>query len=276
MAERRLMIAPQQPQVSVTRQCALVGLARSSFYYEPVAPDPFRLAVMHAIDRIYTDYPFFGVRRIWKILRRDHGYQVNPKRVHRLMQQMGLQAIYPRQRLSLPDKDHRVYPYLLGGLTIDRPNQAWCSDITYVRLRSGFVYLVAVMDWFSRYVLSWRLSNTLDAAFCLAALEDALAKGVPEIFNTDQGSQFTSTEYTGRIAAAGIRMSMDGRRRFVDNIFIERLWRSLKYEDIYLKDYETVPRLSDGLDTYFAFYNDRRPHQSFDYQTPAHVYYQAA
>lgn len=276
MTVRRAMIELLHPQLSVARQCALVGLARSSFYYEPVAPDPLNLAVMHAIDRIYTDYPFYGVRRIWKTLSTDYDYEVNPKRVHRLMQRMGLQAIYPRKRLSLPDHAHRVYPYLLGGLTINRPNQAWCADITYLRLRGGFVYLVAVMDWFSRYVLSWRISNTLDTAFCLAALEDALAKGVPEIFNTDQGCQFTSAEYTGRIEAAGIRVSMDGRRRFVDNIFIERLWRSLKYEDIYLKDYETVRALLHGVEAYFGFYNDRRPHQSFDYQTPAHVYYRAA
>jgi putative transposase len=270
------MIDSRHPQLSVARQCELVGLARSSFYYQPVAPDPFTLDVMHAIDRIYTDHPFYGVRRIWKSLRDDHGYEVNHKRVHRLMQQMGLQAIYPRKSLSQPNKEHRVYPYLLGGLTIDRPNQAWCSDITYVRLRGGFVYLVAVMDWFSRYVLSWRISNTLDAAFCLAALEESLAKARPEIFNTDQGAQFTSTEFTGSVEAAGIRISMDGRGRFLDNIFIERLWRSLKYEDIYLKDYETVAALIDGVDAYFAFYNDRRPHQTFDYETPAHVYFEAA
>ena len=269
------MIGPQHPQLSVVRQCELVGLPRSSFYYQAAAPDPFTLQVMHAIDRIYTDHPFFGVRRIWKTLRND-GYEVNRKRVHRLMQQMGLQAIYPRKRLSVPDNDHRVYPYLLRGLTIDRPDQVWCSDITYLRLRGGFVYLVAVMDWFSRYVLSWRISNTLDAAFCLAALEDALEQAVPDIFNTDQGSQFTSSEFTGRIEEAGIRMSMDGRGRFLDNIFIERLWRSLKYEDIYLKDYETVPALIDGVDTYFTFYNHERPHQSFDYQIPADVYLQAA
>lgn len=172
------MVELQHPQLSVARQCQLVGLARSSFYYQPVSPDAFQLEVMHAIDQIYTDYPFFGVRRIWKTLTKI-GYPVNPKRVHRLMQQMGIQAIYPRQRLSLPDQDDRVYPYLLGGVTVNRPNQAWCSDITYLRLRSGFVYLVAVMDWASRYVLSWRLSNTLDTAFCLAALEDALATTVP-------------------------------------------------------------------------------------------------
>jgi len=276
VTERRALIEPQHPQLSIAQQCELVGLARSSFYYQPVPVDPFTLAVMHAIDRIYTDHPFFGVRRIWITLREDFHYPVNPKRVHRLMQQMGIQAIYPRKCLSLPDSDHRVYPYLLRGVTVDRPDLVWCSDITYLRLRGGFVYLVVVMDWFSRYVLSWRLSNTLDAAFCVAALEEALANGRPEIFNTDQGAQFTSTDFTGCVQAAGVRMSMDGRRRVFDNIFIERLWRSLKYEDIYLKDYETVPALIAGVGAYFAFYNHRRPHQSFDYETPAHVYHQAA
>ena len=213
------------------------------------------------------------MRRIWWTLRAD-GLPVNRKRVHRLMQLMGLQAIYPRKRLSLPDKAHRVYPYLLREVTVDRPDLAWCSDITYLRLRGGFVYLVAVMDWYSRYVLSWRISNTLDAAFCVAALEDALAQGTPDIFNTDQGSQFTSAEFTGCVEAADIRMSMDGRGRYLDNIFIERLWRSLKYEDIYLKDYESVSALIDGVDAYFALYNWERPHQSLDYATPAQVYHQ--
>jgi len=267
------MIEPQDTQLSVARQCELVGLPRSSFYYQPVAPDAFTLEVMHAIDRIYTHRPFYGVRRICKTLR-DEDYPVNPKRVHRLMQVMGLQAIYPRKRLSLPDKAHRVFPYLLREVTVDRPDQAWCADITYLRLRGGFVYLVAVMDWFSRYVLSWRISNTLDASFCVAALEDALAHGTPDIFNTDQGSQFTSTEFTGCVEAADVRMSMDGRGRYLDNIFIERLWRSLKYEDIYLKDYESVAALTNGVNAYFAFYNWQRPHQSFDYDTPAQVYHQ--
>ena len=267
------MIEPQDAQLSVARQCELVGLSRSSFYYQAEAPDPLTLEVMHAIDRIYTDRPFYGVRRIWWRLRED-GLLVNRKRVHRLMQVMGLQAIYPRKRLSLPDKTHRVYPYLLRQVTVDRPDLAWCSDITYLRLRGGFVYLVAVMDWYSRYVLSWRISNTLDAAFCVAALEDALVQGTPDIFNTDQGSQFTSADFTGCVEAADIRMSMDGRGRYLDNIFIERLWRSLKYEDIYLKDYESVSALIDGVDAYFAFYNWERPHQSFDYETPAQVYHQ--
>jgi len=270
------LVEPEHPQLSVARQCELLGLPRSSYYYQPVAPDPFTLQVMNAIDQIYTDEPCLGVRRIWKILRRDYGYLVNHKRIQRLMRLMGLQAIYPRKRLSQPGKQHQIYPYLLRDLTVDRPNQVWCSDITYVRLRGGFVYLVAVMDWFSRFVLSWRISNTMDAAFCLAALEDALAQALPEIFNTDQGAQFTAAEFTGRVETAGVRMSMDGRGRFVDNIFIERLWRSLKYEDIYLKDYETIPALVDGLGAYFDKYNHWRPHQSFDYETPAQVYFQAA
>ena len=267
------MIEPQDAQLSVARQCELVGLSRSSFYYQAEAPDPLTLAVMHAIDRIYTDRPFYGVRRIWWMLRAD-GLLVNHKRVHRLMQVMGLQAIYPRKRLSLSDQAHRVYPYLLRQVTVDRPDLAWCSDITYLRLRGGFVYLVAVMDWHSRFVLSWRISNTLDAAFCVAALKDALAQGTPDIFNTDQGSQFTSADFTGCVEAADIRMSMDGRGRYLDNIFIERLWRSLKYEDIYLKDYESVSALIDGVDAYLDFYNWERPHQSFDYDTPAQVYHQ--
>ena len=273
VAERRAMIEPQDAPLSLSRQCELVGLPRSSFYYQPVAPDAFTLEVMHAIDRIYTDRPFCGGRRICKTLR-DDGYRVNHKRVHRLMRWMGLQAIYPRKRLSLPDKTHRVFPYLLREVTVDRPDLAWCADITYLRLRGGFVYLVAVMDWFSRYVLSWRISNTLDASFCVAALKEALAHGSPDIFNTDQGAQFTSAQFTRCVEAADVRMSMDGRGRYLDNIFIERLWRSLKYEDIYLKDYESVAALVDGVDTYFAFYNWERPHQSFDYNMPAQIYHQ--
>ncbi len=267
------MVEAQEGQLSVARQCELLGLPRSSFYYQPQGTDPLTLEVMHAIDRIYTDRPFYGVRRIWWTLR-DEGLLVNPKRVHRLMQVMGLQAIYPRKRLSLPDQAHRIFPYLLRGVAVDRPDLAWCSDITYLRLRDGFVYLVAVMDWYSRYVLAWRISNTLDAAFCVEALEDALESGTPDIFNTDQGSQFTSADFTGRVAVADIRMSMDGRGRYLDNIFIERLWRSLKYEDIYLKDYETVSALIDGVDAYFTFYNWERPHQSLSYATPAQLYHQ--
>jgi putative transposase len=266
------MVDPQHPQLSVARQCALLGLVRSSYYYQPVPLRPFTLQVMNAIDLIYTDDPCFGARRVRKILQREYGYAVGRERVRRLMRKMGLQAIYPRKSLSQPDQQHRVYPYLLRGLTIDRPNQVWCSDVTYVRLREGFVYLVAVMDWYSRYVLSWRVSNTLDAAFCVEALEDALAQALPEIYNTDQGAQFTGTEFTSRVLAAGVRMSMDGRGRFVDNIFIERLWRSLKYEDIYLKDYETVLALIEGLTIWFDRYNTWRPHESLGYETPVQVH----
>jgi len=268
----RTMVDPQHPQLSVARQCALLGLARSSYYYQPEPVRAFTLQVMNAIDRIYTDDPCFGARRVREILRREYGHAVGRERVRRLMRKMGLEAIYPRKRLSQPDKQHQVFPYLLRGLTIDRPNQVWCSDVTYVRLRGGFVYLVAVMDWFSRYVLSWRVSNTLDAAFCVAALEDALAQAVAEIFNTDQGAQFTADEFTRRVLGAGVRMSMDGRGRFVDNIFIERLWRSLKYEDIYLRDYETVQALIEGLTVWFDRYNTWRPHEALGYQTPAQVH----
>ena len=275
MAEGWASIEAPHPQLSVHRQCQLLGLPRSSFYYRPVAADPLTLELMNAIDRIYTERPIYGVRRICAALRRD-GYPVNPKRVHRLMQAMGLQAIYPRRQRTTPDPEHRVYPYLLRGRTVDRPDQVWCSDITYLPLSSGFVYLVAVMDWFSRYVLAWRISNTLDAAFCVEALEEALGQGRPEIFNTDQGAQFTSAAFTGRVEAAGARVSMDGRGRVLDNIFIERLWRSLKYEDVYLRDYATVPQLIEGVAAYFRFYNLERPHQAFDYETPSHVYHQAA
>ncbi len=256
MTERRALIKPPHPQLSVHRQCQLLGLPRSSFYYQPVAPDRLTLELMNAIDRIYTEHPIYGVRRIGATLRRA-GYPVNPKRVHRLMKAMGLQAIYPRTRRTTPDPQHRVYPYLLRGVTVDRPDHVWCSDITYLPVGSGFVYLVAVMDWFSRYVLSGRVSNTLDAAFCLEALEEALGQGRPEIFNTDQGAQFTSAAFTGRVEAAGARVSMDGRGRVLDNIFIERPWRSLKYEDVYLKGYDTVPQLIDGVAAYFTLLQPR-------------------
>ena len=271
MTERRELIDPSPSELSVAHQCDLLGLPRSSYYYQPVETDPFTLELMHAIDRIYTRRPIFGVRRLQEALRRE-GKAVNHKRVHRLMQVMGIQAIYPRRSLSAPGESHRIYPYLLRGLRIQRPDQAWCTDITYLPLRGGFVYLVAVMDWFSRYVLSWRISNTLDVVFCLEALEEALGHATPEIFNTDQGAQFTSADFTRRIEASGIRMSMDGRGRALDNVFIERVWRSLKYEDIYLKGYETVPEITDGVNDYFTFYNHERPHQSLAYATPAEVY----
>jgi putative transposase len=226
---------------------------------------------MRKIDEQYTSCPFYGSRRMtaWLI---DQGEEVNRKRVQRLMRVMGLEAIYPKPRLSLAGRRHKVYPYLLRGVAIERADQVWSADITYVPLTSGFMYLAATIDWFSRYVVAWRLSNTLDGAFCLEMLEEALNSGTPEVFNTDQGVQFTAAAFTGRLESAGVAVSMDGRGRALDNVFVERLWRSVKYEDIYLRGYEAVPELDHGLGRYFAFYNDERLHQSLGYRTPAAVY----
>jgi putative transposase len=271
VTERRALVEPQNSPLSLSRQCQLLALPRSSFYYRPVELDARTIQVMHAMDRICTDHPFYGFRRVQEALRRQ-GFEVNHKRVRRLMQRMGLQAVYPTRRLSSPGDEHRIYPYLLRGVPIERPDQVWSSDITYLPLRGGFVYLVAVMDWFSRYVLSWTISNTLDTSFCLEALETALSHGRPEIFNTDQGAQFTSVDFTTRLDQAGIRISMDGRGRCLDNVFIERLWRSLKYEDVYLKGYESVPELVAGVGEYFVFYNQARFHQALDYATPIERY----
>ena len=227
---------------------------------------------MRFIDEQYTRTPFYGIRKMtWWLV--EQGYAVNPKRVRRLMRQMGLEAIYRKPRLSVPEPGHRIYPYRLRGLKIDRPNQVWSSDITYIRLRQGFIYLAAVMDWFSRYVLAWEVSVSLETSFCLAALDWALPSGPPDIFNTDQGSQFTSEEFTSRLESQGIDISMDGRGRVSDNIFIERLWRTVKYEEVYLKDYLDVLEAVSNLKSYFAFYNHERPHQALDYQTPAAIYF---
>lgn len=227
---------------------------------------------MGLIDRHYTAHPFYGWRRMTVVLRRD-GHEVNHKRVRRLMRQMGIQAIYPRPRTSQAHPEHRIYPYLLRNLTIERVNQVWSTDITYIPIQQGFMYLVAVMDWHSRYVLAWQLSNTLDGTFCLDTLNQALGQGKPEIFNTDQGSQFTAHRFIATLEQAGVRISMDGRGRAFDNIFIERLWRTVKYEDVYLKQYEAVPQLYDGLRSYFQFYNHERPHQSLGNATPAQIYF---
>jgi putative transposase len=266
------MIEAQHPHISLRRQCALIGLARSTYSSEPASESAFNLQLMRLIDEHFLKSPFYGWPRMTAHLRRQ-GYAVNHKRVQRLMQLMGLQAIYPKPKTSLADYSHKVYPYLLRGLEITRPNQVWSADITYVPLLHGFMYLVAIIDWFSRYVLAWQLSNTLDGQFCLDALRQALLAGDPEIFNTDQGVQFTALEFTGCLEAAGIRISMDSRGRALDNIFIERLWRSVKYEDIYLKDYASVPELDAGLNAYFRFYNFDRPHQSLAYRTPAEVHF---
>ena len=265
------MIESDHPIMSIRRQCELVGLNRSSYYWQPASESPLNLQLMRLIDQEYTRAPFFGYRKITARLNNAYGFQVNHKRVGRLMTKMGLQAVYPRRRTTVPNKAHKKYPYLLRGLEINRPNQVWCADITYVPMPKGFMYLVTVMDWFSRFVLAWQLSNTLDNSFCLVALQLALRHAQPEIFNTDQGVQFTSSDFIAELEAAGIQISMDGRGRVFDNIFVERLWRSVKYEDIYLKEYDSVPELAAGLEDYFQFYNYERPHQSLDYLVPADV-----
>ncbi len=258
--------------MSIIRQCELLGLPRSTYYYEPATESAANLELMRRIDAQYLETPFYGSRKMSEELS-SAKQSLNRKRVQRLMRIMGISAIYPRKSTSLPGVGHRVYPSLLRNLTVDRPLQVLCSDITYIPLRHGFMCLVAVMDWYSRYVLSWRLSNTLDTDFCLAAVEEAITTfGAPDIFNTDQGAQFTSHEFTSLLLGNQIAISMDGRGRALDNVFIERLWRSLKYEDIYLKDYESGADLCYGLERYFDFYDHRRIHQALDYQTPHEVF----
>jgi len=266
-----MLIDLNHSRLSVRRQCQLLGLSASSLYYPASGEDAVSQALMRWIDRQYTATPFFGVRRMTAMLRRD-GQQVNVKRVRRLMRLMGLEAIYPKPRTSLKNQANPAYPYLLKGLVIDRPDQVWATDITYIPLRRGWVYLAAVMDWFSRYVLAWEMSITLDSSFCVEALERALTLGTPEIFNSDQGSQFTSEVFTSVLSRGGIRISMDGTGRAYDNIFVERLWRSLKYEDVYLHDYDTPLEARAGIGGWFDFYNHGRPHQALDYRTPAEVY----
>jgi putative transposase len=266
------LIDPAQADICIGRQCELLGLARSSYYYRLRPQSDLNLLLMKLIDEQYTRAPFYGVPRMTAWLRRQ-GYGVNHKRIRRLMRLMGLEAIYPKPRLSIPSKEHQIYPYLLKGVSIDRPDQVWGADITYIRLAHGFLYLVAIMDWFSRYVLSWELSNTLEMDFCLKALEGALMRSQPEIFNSDQGSQFTSLEFTARLQACGITISMDGRGRVFDNIFVERLWRTVKYEEVYLHHYQTVSQARCGLTKYFHFYNTERIHSSLEYRTPEEVYF---
>jgi putative transposase len=266
------MIERSHPELSIRRQCALLGLNRSSLYYVPAQQSQEEMVLMRLIDQQYTRAPFYGSRRMTAWLR-SQGHEVNRKRVVRLMNKIGLEAVYPRPRLSQRGADHKVYPYLLKGVEITQPNQVWSTDITYVPMSQGFMYLVAIMDWYSRYVLSWQLSNTLDVGFCLVALEEALDLGKPLIFNTDQGVQFTSRAFTGRLEEAGVSISMDGRGRVLDNIFVERLWRSVKYEDIYIKEYTTVPELEAGLSGYFWFYNHEWLHQALEYRTPAQVHF---
>jgi putative transposase len=268
-----MMIETKHPTLSIRRQCDLIGLNRSTFYWQPAGESPLNLALMQLIDQEYTRAPFYGYRKMAVRLNQEHGYAVNRKRVARLMAKMGLRAIYPQPKTTLANKQHKKYPYLLRGLDINRPNQVWAADITYIPMPQGFMYLVAIMDWFSRFVIAWQLSNTLDGAFCLAALRHALQHGRPDIFNTDQGVQFTAHDFTHELETAGVRISMDGRGRYLDNIFVERLWRSVKYEDIYIKEYAHVPALFTGLGNYFHVYNYERPHQSLGYATPADVHF---
>ena len=267
----RSLIEPGHAELSVRRQCELLGLPRASLYYQPAGETADNLRLMGLIDREYTEHPSKGSRVMTAWLRRQ-GEGVNRKRVRRLMRLMGLEAIYPKPRLSEPGRGHRIYPYLLRDVAVTRPDQVWSTDITYVPMATGFMYLAAVIDWYSRYVIAWRLSNTLDGSFCLEMLEEALSRGRPEVFNTDQGVQFTAAAWTGRLVEAGVAVSMDGKGRCLDNVFVERLWRSLKYEDIYIRCYDAVAELQQGLRRYFGFYNEERPHQSLDYRTPAVVY----
>ncbi len=267
------MVEPDHPTLSVRRQCALLGLCRSNLYYEPVAETPENLRLMRLLDQEYTAHPFLGSRRLTQWLLAQ-GEVVNRKRVQRLMRVMGLEAIYPKPKLSAAGRGHRIYPYLLRNVRIERPDQVWSTDITYVPLARGLMYLAAIIDWFSRYVLAWRLSNTLDGSFCLEMLDEALRRGRPEVFNTDQGVQFTAAAWTSRLESAGVAVSMDGKGRCLDNVFVERLWRTVKYEDIYLWRYEAVPQLQQGLGRYFPYYNEARQHQALDYRTPAAVYQQ--
>jgi putative transposase len=268
---KRALVDLDNPHLSILRKCELLGLNRSTYYLPPAVESEENLHLMRLIDEQYLKTPFYGSRRMTAFLGR-RGEVVNRKRVQRLMALMGLEGLHPGPRTTVAAPEARAYPYLLRDRVLTHIDEVWSSDITYVPMRRGFMYLTAVIDWYSRYVLSWRLSNTLDGAFCLEALDEALSKGRPEIFNTDLGSQFTSREYTGRLEGVGIAVSRDGRGRALDNVFVERLWRSVKYEDIYIKDYERVPELESGLTAYFQFYNEDRPHQSLDYRTPGEVY----
>ena len=258
-------------QLSLVRQCTLLNISRASVYYRPVSTRAEDLELMARMDRQYLKTPFYGSRRMKAWLLAE-GYLVSRSKVRRLMRLMGLEAIYRRPNTSKPAPGHRVYPYLLKGVDVNRVDQVWAADITYIPMAQGFLYLVAIMDWHSRHVLAWKLSNTMDTDFCVTALEAALGKGRPEVFNTDQGAQFTSDAFTQTLQERGIRVSMDGKGRYLDNIFVERLWRSIKYEEVYLKAYQTVAEARVGINAYLEFYNRRRPHQSLGYRTPAQVY----
>ena len=271
-ARRRGIVDTGHPRLSIRNQCKLLDLQRSTYYYQPQGESEYNLELMRVIDELFTNLPFLGSRQMRRMLV-DMGHQVGRGRVRRLMRKMGLMAVFHKPRTSQPHAEHKIYPYLLRKVPIVRCNQVWCSDITYIPMKRGFLYLVTVMDWYSRAVLSWRLSNTMDSDFCVAALEDALNRyGVPEIFNTDQGSQFTSYDFTKTLRDAGVRISMDGRGRWLDNAMIERLWRSLKYECVYLREYETGSDLRRSLAWWFDFYNSRRPHSVFNGRKPMEIF----
>jgi putative transposase len=268
---KRALIDRGHNELTIAHQCDLLQIPRSTLYYQPNIDESFNLEVMRAIDEIFTDNPEYGSRRIRVLLKR-RGYNIGRQLIMSLMRKMGIEAIYPKPNLSKPSPGHKIYPYLLRGIKIERANQVWSTDITYIRMRGGFLYLTAVIDWFSRYVLSWRLSNNLDGLFCREALMEALNIGVPEIFNTDQGSQYTSESFIGILLAQGVKPSMDGRGRALDNVFVERLWRSVKYENIFLNDYKDGLELYHGLQRYFKHYNESRPHMSLNYESPVNIY----
>ena len=266
------MLIDTYSAIPILRQCDLADLSRSSFYYQPRRDDNYNEKLMRLLDEEYIRHPFYGIDQMTNYLR-SIGHPVNRKRVRRLMQEMGIQAVFPKWKTSAPNPEHRIFPYLLRETEIIRPNQVWAADITYIRMNPGWLYLVAVLDWYSRYVVSWSLSNSLDVFFCLEALEQALTKNRPEIFNSDQGSQFTSFDFTGRLQKEGVQISMDGRGRVYDNIYVERLWRTVKYEEVYLHDYQTVREAREQLGDYFRFYNEERFHSSLGNRPPAEVYF---
>ncbi len=271
LLQQRSLIEPGNGIISIVRQCELLGIHRSGYYYQPNGENPLNLEIMGLLDRQYIDTPFYGVLRMHQYIL-SLGYNVNIKRIRRLLRLMGIFTIYPKKGLSMPDKEHKIYPYLLKGVEIVRPNQVWSTDITYIQMAKGFLYLVAIMDWYSRYVISWRLSNTMDSSFCVDALQEALSVARPEIFNTDQGSQFTSRNFTDCLLDSNVKISMDGKGRCFDNIFVERLWRTVKYEYVYINSIQDGRELWNGLNDYFTFYNQKRFHQALGYKRPQDVF----
>lgn len=270
--ELKRKLVGETTELTVENQCQLLGISRSTYYYQPRGSDERELILMRELDELYTLHPYYGSRRM-RIALREKGFEVGRDLIVGLMRKQGIEAIYPKRRLTLPHSGHKIYPYLLRGVKVTETNHVWSTDITYIRMRNGFLYLTAVMDWATRYVLAWRLSNTLDGGFCREALLEALEKGSPYIFNTDQGSQFTSVDFTGLLDKHGIKVSMDGRGRALDNVFVERLWRSVKQEEVYVKDYRDGVEAHEGLERYFMFYNKQRPHMSLGYKTPESCYF---